>query len=74
METGNLPSPRFGLRAAMVDNLIYVIGGNNYDNALSSILNWNSVNESWEHAGDLSVDRYEHEAVAVPSSVISFEC
>ena len=58
----------------MVDNLIYVIGGNNDGNALSSILNWDTVNESWEHAGDLSVARFAHGAVAVPSSVIAFEC
>ena len=74
METGKLPSPRFGLRAAMVDNLIYVIGGRNDGNALSSILNWDTVTESWDHAGDLSVARYVHGAVVVPSSVIAFEC
>ena len=76
METGELPTPRSGLKAAMVDNLIYVIGGKNRKtgNALSSILYWNTVNESWEHAGNLSVARYAHGAVAVPSSVIAFEC
>ena len=74
METGYLPSPRFGLRAAVVDNLIYVIGGRNDGNALSSILNWDTVTESWDHAGDLSVARRNHGAVAVPASVVSFEC
>ena len=73
VETGNLPSARWGLRAALVDNVIYVAGGyDEFDNKLASILAWDSSTESWQHVGDLSEWRYEHAAVAVPYSMI--EC
>ena len=73
MESGNLPSPRKGLRAAVVDNVIHVTGGHDADhNELTSILAWDSSTESWQHVGDLAVRRYYHAAVAVPSSLI--EC
>ena len=72
METGNLPSARAGLRAAVVDNVIHVIGGFDGLTPLTSILAWDSSTESWQHVADLSVERLEHAAVAVPSSMI--EC
>ena len=68
VETGNLPSGRYGLRAAVIDNVIYVSGGN-HDS--TSILAWDSSTESWQHVGDLAVERSQA-AVAVPSSII--EC
>ena len=73
MENGNLPSPRWGLRATTVDNIVYVTGGYDGDD-LSSILYWNSATESWDLAGYLSAARYQHGATAVPSALLSSEC
>jgi len=74
-EVGNLPSGRNGLRAALVDNVIHVTGGRDYDsgdNDLTSILAWDSSSESWQHVGDLATARNIHAAVGLPSSMI--EC
>ena len=72
VETGDLPSGRRGLRAAVVENVLYVTGGiyDGYD--LTAILSWDPVQEKWTHAGDLKVARYWHAAVAIPSNAV--EC
>ena len=73
VEGGELPSPRVELRATLVADLLFVTGGLDYDgNALTSILAWDPVAESWQAAGDLAVARYGHAAVALPSSLV--EC
>ena len=72
VESGNLPSARSGLSAAVVGNVIYVTGGLDYTGDSTSILAWDSSTESWQDVGDLDVGRYEHTAVAVPHSMI--EC
>ena len=74
VESGKLPQPRRALRAAMVDNVLYVTGG--YDGVirLTSILSWDPTNESWQPAGNLTVGRYSHAAVAVSSSMIESGC
>ena len=72
MEGGELPSPRFGLQATLVGDILLVTGG--YDavyNDLTSILSWDPVTESWQAAGDLAVARSDHVAVAVPELLIS---
>ena len=72
-ETSQLPLPaRYGLRAAVVDNHIYVTGGN-YDDT-TTILRWDPSTESWQYAGDFAVARQIHAAVAVPSSLFESEC
>ena len=48
LEGGQLPSARFGLRAALVGDLLYVFGGygdeeDNPERLLSSILYWDQV-------------------------------
>ena len=59
----------------MVDKIIYLTGGSDdYAEYLTSILRWDPSNECWQPAGDLSVGRYYHAAVAVPSSIIESEC
>ena len=73
VETGNLPSPRYHLRATTIDNIVYVTGGFDGD-VLSSILYWNSATESWGLAGYLSGARFKHGATAVPSALLSSEC
>ena len=76
-ETGQLPTARDGLRAAVVDNIIYVTGGldgDSSDDYLTSILSWDPSTESWQYVGDLKVARSDHSAVAVPSPIIESEC
>ena len=72
---GQLPEPRVGLQASMVDNIIFVTGGQDQDyNYLTSILSWDPSTESWRPVGDLKVGRTAHAAVALPSSIIESEC
>ena len=76
MEGGQLPSPREGLRATLIGEILFVTGGLDDDgnNYLTSILSWDPVAESWQQVGDLAgelaVARGYHAAVAVPKSVI----
>ena len=73
VEGGRLPQQRYGLRAAVVDDIIYVIGGTDDDyNHITSILSWDPSTESWQTAGDLSVAKSRFAAVAVPSQIV--EC
>ena len=54
MDGGQLPSPREGLRASVVDDVLFVTGGQDArENDLTSILSWDPVAESWEAAGTL---------------------
>ena len=69
VEGGELPSPRWGLRAAMVGDVLHVTGGAD-GNHLTSILAWDPDTESWQDAGEVNVERYDHAAVAVPDSII----
>ena len=71
VEGGELPSPRSGLRAAMVGDVLHVTGGRDDDDScLTSILAWDPVAESWQDVGDLNVARDRHAAVAIPGSLI----
>ena len=75
MESGELPSPRFGLRAATIDNVIFVTGGqDDNQNPSTAILSWDPPSESWKPAGDLKKARYYHAVVAITSSIIESEC
>ena len=70
VEGGELPSPRNGLRATVVGDVLYVTGG--YDgNYLTSVLSWNPDGETWQVVGNLAVARDYHAAVAVPTSVVA---
>ena len=70
VEGGELPSPRWRLRATLVGGILFVTGGWDGNNDLTSILSWDPVAESWQSAGELAVGRYEHAAVAVPDMLI----
>ena len=73
VEGGELLSPRSDLRATLVGDILFVTGGWDEDfNALTSILSWDPVAESWQAAGNLAVARVYHAAVALPSSLV--EC
>ena len=74
VEGGELPSPRSGLRATVVGDVLYVSGGYFYDdgdNYLTSVLSWNPAGETWQEIGDLAVARDDHAAVVVPVEVVS---
>ena len=70
VETGDLPSARWGLRAAVVENVLYVSGCVDFNAICTAILSWDPLQEKWTHAGDLKVARYWHAAVAIPSNAI----
>ena len=79
VESGKLPSPRAGLKAATIGNALYVTGGLDFQSdaaytVFSSILYWDQVLESWQKAGDLVEPRADHAVVAIPSSIIESEC
>merc|ERR1712130_1097039 len=65
VEGGQLPSPRAGLRATSVGDVLFVSGGWDGNNHFTSILSWDPVAESWQPAGELAVARESHAAVAV---------
>ena len=71
VEGGELPSPRYGLRATVVGDILYVSGGYDGNNRLTSVLSWNPAGETWQEVGDLAVARSSHAAVAVPTSVLA---
>ena len=63
------------MRAAVVDNILYVTGGQVDDKSvITSILSWNPSTETWQQAGELTMGAAGHAAVAVPSSNLSFKC
>merc|ERR1711971_506171 len=71
VEGGELPQPRYGLRATMGGDILFFTGGiDDGNNYLTSILSWDPVAESWQAAGDLAVARAYHAAVAVPELLI----
>ena len=67
---GELPSPRYGLRAAMVGDVLHVTGGADVNYGLTSILAWDPVVESWKDVEDLAAARSVHAAVAIPLAMI----
>ena len=75
VETGNLPTARYGLRATVIENHIYVAGGSDsQDHYLTEILRWDPSTESWQKAGHFAVARHFHATVAIPSSIIESGC
>ena len=69
VEGGDLPTPRRGLRATVVEDALFVSGGMNSNwNVLSSVLLWNPAGQTWQEVGNLAVGRDFHAAVAVPAS------
>ena len=71
VEGGELPTPREGLRATVVGDVLYVTGGRiSFGNHLTSVLSWNPAGETWQEVGNLAVGRYRHAAVVVPAEVV----
>lgn len=71
---GRLAEPKFGLKATLVADILYVTGGTygSADQPEHLILSWDPVTESWQAAGDLVVGRYWHAALVIPASDV--EC
>ena len=68
------------MRAALVDNIIYAIGGRegdysdgNYD-PTASIFSWNPSTDSWQSVGNLATARSRQAVIAIPYSFIQSEC
>ena len=77
VEGGQLPNlPSLGLRATLVDGVIFVTGGyhDNTGSELTEVLSWDPLTESWKPAGDLKKWRHHHAAVAITSSILESEC
>ena len=87
VEGGELPSARAGLRATLVDDILfltggldvikfysYISGGLHDGKDLSSVLSWDPVAECWQAVGELARARDHHAAVAVPASTIAVYC
>ena len=56
VEGGELPSPRQGLPATVLGDVLHVTGG--YDgNYLTSVLSWNPAGETWQKVDNLAVAR-----------------
>jgi len=60
LTTARLPSPRAGLRAGTADNVVFVFGGYDGSSDLNTILSFNKTEESWQPAGQMSMERAEH--------------
>ena len=71
VEGGELPTPRSGLRASVVNNILYVSGGVYDQVQLTSVLLWNQDGQAWQEAGQLVVGRHIHPAVSVSLSMIN---
>ena len=71
VEGGELSTPRSGLRASVVNNILYVSGGVYDQVQLTSVLLWNQAGQAWQEAGHLAVGRHIHAAVSVPLSLIN---
>ena len=75
-EAGLLPSPRYGLRAAKVGELLHVTGGYNADSFsdMEEILTWDSVSESWSVVGHMETARWSHGVTEVSLAVVADYC
>jgi len=66
VEGGELPSQRQGPQATVVNNVLYLSGGFDGDKELTTVLSWDPAGQTWKEAGNLTVPRSWHAAVAVP--------
>jgi len=61
----NLPSPRYALQAASLDNKVFLFGGEDSPySPIDSILSYEADTDTWQKAGTMTVPRSGH-AVAV---------
>ena len=74
-EAGLLPSPRAGLRAANIGDLLHVTGGYNAASGdMDEILTWDSVSESWSVVGHMKTAKHKHGVTEVTLAVVADYC
>ena len=73
-EAGQLPSPRSGLRAAKLGQVVHVSGGRDDGSFLDSILSWDPDTESWSQAGVLTAARDSHGVTEVFLAAVEEYC
>jgi len=73
-----LPSGRYGLRGVSFANLFHVTGGYSpgvwQNPEMFEVLSWDSVAESWQSAGNLTVPRQDHAVTVAPMEMITDYC
>ena len=72
-EAGQLPSPRYGLRAERLGLVVHVLGGSD-DRYMDSILSWSPDTESWAQAGVLTAARASHGVTEVSLAAVEDYC
>jgi len=73
-EAGPLPSARYGLAGANLEEVFHVSGGWNSSAKFTDILAWDPVAELWAHAGQLSNPRCLHSLTEVDLSLLEGLC
>ena len=74
-KAGQLPSPRQGLRAARLGQVVHLTGGSDdVDSYLDSILSWSPDTESWSQAGVLTAAREWHGVTKVSLAAVEDYC
>ena len=71
-QKADMPTPRFGLAAAVVKNKIYCIGGMNEDNnpdILSTVEEYDPALDKWTEKADMPTPRYTLSASAVNNKI-----
>ena len=72
VEGGEIPTPRYGLRATVVGDDLHVTGGYVDGGFPPSVLSWNPAGETWQEIGNLVVvARGWHATVVVPAAFVS---
>jgi len=73
-----LPSGRYGLRGVTFDSLFHVTGGYSpgvwQNPEMFEVLSWDSVAESWQSAGNLTVPRQDHAVTVAPMEMLTKYC
>ena len=74
-EAGQLPSPRTGLRAARLGEVLHVTGGrSSHLSLMDSILSWSPDTESWTLAGSLADARASQGVTEVSLAAVEKYC
>jgi len=73
-EAGLLPSPRYGLAGANLEEVFHISGGRNSSAKFTDILAWDPVSEQWSLAGQLSTPRNLHSLTEVDLNILEELC
>ena len=73
-QAGLLPSPRIGVRAARIGDVLYVTGGYDGQGDMDDILSWSPDTELWTVAGNLAAARRYHGVAEVSLAAVEDYC